>query len=328
MPKVTSKVAKKILSAHTDEGKQIVPTDLPISDKATKRVIAPFVRIVRKGQKPHEVEESKHFTFYLQKKPSVLIRDLSSFLSDSVDLPSLLHETAEVLKNVTKAAGVTLYMMDPTSNEIYQSRKTPLPDRQKIRWKIQEGTTTAAYVAYKKDYVLVDDILEDDRFPEGIGYESMQIFCVVGDTTICIVGERVKSVLCVPVVTPDGACFAVIELHKQLFDNPFSKDDLKITLIVTGWMGAAIHQNSRRLALQRQQELNDYLLDLTKCYFGETVVMEKMISEIVVSTKNHTWALLSIVAEICQSNTERRTRYLLHNRQRQRRLNRRSVRRR
>lgn len=95
--------------------------------------------------------------------------------------------------------------------------------------------------------------------------------------------ETIKSVLCVPVVTPDGECFAVIEFYRQLFDTPFSKDDLKITLIVTGWMGAAVHQNSRRLALQRQQELNDYLLDLTKCYFGESVVMEKMISEIVVS---------------------------------------------
>ncbi|XP_044258941.1 cAMP and cAMP-inhibited cGMP 3',5'-cyclic phosphodiesterase 10A-like [Tribolium madens] len=268
MPKLQTKVAKKIISGHVTEYSnkpQIVAANLPISDRATKRVIAPFVRIIRKGQKPHEAEESKHFSFFLQRKPSVLIRDLSSFLSDSVDLPSLLHETADVLKSITKAAGVTLYMMDPATNEIYQSKKTSQRDRYKIRWKIQEGTTTAAYVAYKKNYVLIDDIIEDDRFPEGIGYET----------------ETIKSVLCVPVVTPDGECFAVIELYRQLFDEPFSKDDLKLTLIVTGWMGAAIHQNSRRLALQRQQELNDYLLDLTKCFFGESVVMEKMLSETV-----------------------------------------------
>lgn len=177
MPKV-SKVAKKILSSRDDDSEkpQILATDLTISDKATKRVIAPFVRIVRKGQKPHEVEEGKHFSLFLQRKPNVLIRDLSSFLSDSVDLPSSLHETADVLKIITKAAGVTLYMMDPATNEIYKSRKTAQGDRHKIRWKIEEGTTTAAYVAYKKDYVMIDDIIQDDRFPEGIGYESKSDF--------------------------------------------------------------------------------------------------------------------------------------------------------
>lgn len=50
-------------------------------------------------------------------------------------------------------------------------------------------------------------------------------------------------------------------------------------------MGAAIHQNQQRLALQKQQELNDYLIELTKCYFADTISLEKLISEIVV-TKN------------------------------------------
>ncbi|RZB39878.1 cAMP and cAMP-inhibited cGMP 3',5'-cyclic phosphodiesterase 10A, partial [Asbolus verrucosus] len=273
MAKVTGKVqAKKII--NSDDRKK-VSTPIPISDRATKRVIAPYVRIVRKGTKPIEIEEAKQFSIFLQRKPSVLTRDLSSFLSDSVDLPSLLHETADVLKNVTKAAAVTLYMMDSAANEIYVSRKIPTDERHKIRWNIENGTTVATYVANKKEYVLVDDILQDDRFPDGIGYEG------ISTIKSQVIGETIKSVLCVPVVTPDGQCFAVIELYRQLFDGSFSSDDLKITVIVTGWMGAAVHQNSQRLALKRKQELNDYLLDLTKCYFGETVIMEKMILEIV-----------------------------------------------
>lgn len=250
-------------------GKRITATDLAINDRAVKRVIAPFVRIVRKGEKPsYEAETtSTQFSYYLQKKPSVLIRDLSSFLSDSVDLSSRIHESADVLKRITKAAGVTLYMMDPATNEIYQHYKTPLSDRYKIKWKIEEGTTVAAYVAYKKECVLLDDIICDSRFPEGIGY----------------LGETIKSVMCVPVVTPNEECFAVIEFFKLLFDSPFTRDDLRITLTVTGWMGAAIQENSTRLALQRQQELNDYLLELTKCYFGDPVALEKMILELAVS---------------------------------------------
>lgn len=98
--------------------------------------------------------------------------------------------------------------------------------------------------------------------------------------------ETIKSVLCVPVVTPDDDCYAIIELCRDVMQPPFGKEDLKIVIVVTGWMGAAIHQNQQRLALQKQQELNDYLLDLTKCYFADTVVMEKMISEVVVSIHN------------------------------------------
>lgn len=96
----------------------------------------------------------------------------------------------------------------------------------------------------------------------------------------------VKSVLCVPIVTPDGDCYAVIELYRDLTNPPFNKEDLKIAVVVSGWVGAAIHQNHLRIALQRQQELNDYLLDLTKCYFAETVAIENMITEIVVGLFN------------------------------------------
>lgn len=249
-------------------GRKVTAADLPINDRAVKRVIAPFVRIVRKGEKPiHEIETSAQFSYYLQKKPSVLIRDLSSFLSDSVELSSLIHESTDVLKRITKASGATLYMMDAATSEIYQSYNTTLTDRYKIKWKIEEGTTVAAYVAYKKECVLVDDIICDSRFPEGIGY----------------LGETIKSVMCVPVVTPSGECFAVIEFFKLLFDLPFTNDDLRITLSVAGWMGATIEENSKRLALQRQQELNDYLLDLTKCYFGDPVALEKMVLELAVS---------------------------------------------
>lgn len=83
--------------------------DFSTSDRATKRVLAPYVKIVRKGQLAAavttKVEENKQFNFYLQRKPSLCMRDLSSFLSDSVDLPSVLNETCDVLKSVTRSLG-------------------------------------------------------------------------------------------------------------------------------------------------------------------------------------------------------------------------------
>lgn len=89
---------------------------LDTKDKATRRVIAPYVKIVRKskGALEKSKEESQKFSFYLQNKPSVLMQDLSSFLSDSVDLASVLQETADVLKVVTKANGKLLELEAPS----------------------------------------------------------------------------------------------------------------------------------------------------------------------------------------------------------------------
>lgn len=83
------------------------------SDHATKRVIAPYVRIMRKGQKDPKTPEQREepeFSFFLQRKPSVLQRNLSAFLSDTVDLPDLMHESADVLKRTTKANGRFIFI--------------------------------------------------------------------------------------------------------------------------------------------------------------------------------------------------------------------------
>lgn len=86
-----------------------------------------------------------------------------------------------------------------------------------------------------------------------------------------------------PVVTPDNDCFAVLEFYRDVTQPSFGREDLQIVIVVTGWMGAAIHQNQQRLALQKQQELNDYLLELTKCYLANTLSTDKLVSEVVVS---------------------------------------------
>lgn len=75
----------------------------------------------------------------------------------------------------------------------------------------------------------------------------------------------------------------MIELSRDNYTLPFSQYDLSICVMATAWMGVAIHQNQERLALKRQQELNDYLLDLVRCYFADHVLIEKLMCEVVVS---------------------------------------------
>lgn len=264
MPGPSQKSYAAPMSKKQAKASKMVKTAFTAADQATKRVIAPYVSIVRKGRKaPAVVKDDRgYFSYYLQRKPSVLMRNLSQFLAD-INLPALLHETAEVLKIVTDATSVRLYMVDELANEIYFDALTP--SRHRVNWKIEPNSTVAAYAAYAKEFVMIDDILEDARFPEGLGYKE----------------NIIRSVLCVPIVTPNEDCISVIELGKEVTLPPFTRENLKIVVVVTGWMGAAIHQNQERLSLQKKQELNDYLLNLTKCYFADAVGLEQMISEVV-----------------------------------------------
>lgn len=100
-------LTQRIMAGHS-KNKNVVKDQMTLdtTDKATRRVIAPYVKIVRKSKGALEkTKESQKFSYYLQNKPSVLLQDWSCFLSDSVDLASVLQETAVVLKTVTKASG-------------------------------------------------------------------------------------------------------------------------------------------------------------------------------------------------------------------------------
>ena len=90
-------------------------------------------------------------------------------------------------------------MVDSVSNEIVLCPKPGEDASQRVAWNIAPGGTIAAYVAFKKEFSMVNGLLVDDRYPQGVGWK----------------GLTVTSVLCVPVVTPDGECFAVFELYRK-----------------------------------------------------------------------------------------------------------------
>ncbi|CAH2243597.1 jg25808 [Pararge aegeria aegeria] len=64
-------------------------------DKVTRRVIAPYAQIERKGTKDGDVKEGTYLD----------INRFNIFLEDTVDLDALLYETANVLKTVTNSCG-------------------------------------------------------------------------------------------------------------------------------------------------------------------------------------------------------------------------------
>lgn len=64
-------------------------------DKVTRRVIAPYARIQRKGEKGEDVKQESYLD----------LSRFTVFLEDRVDLDSLLYDTAQIIKTVTNSSG-------------------------------------------------------------------------------------------------------------------------------------------------------------------------------------------------------------------------------
>ncbi|GJQ80089.1 hypothetical protein Trydic_g19372 [Trypoxylus dichotomus] len=242
-----------------------------VNEKAAIRVIAPYVNIVRKGHKAAVKPEGDetHFMFYLKKKPSVLARHLTEFLDDSLDLHTLIHETVDTLKELTSAAGARVYLVDQMTNEIYLAPKQATYYCRRLSWKIQEGRTVAASVASLMEPIVVEDVAADPRFTNGVPYTD----------------AIVKSVMCVPVVTPINTCYAVIEMFREILQERFQRAELNIAVTVANWIGAAVYMNEQKIKMSNTDQLNDCLAELIKCYFTDIRLFDKMLEELVSLTK-------------------------------------------
>lgn len=146
------------------------------------------------------------------------MHDFSMNLANIAFLPQRLLKTANLLKQLTDSVGVKLYLTDSVSNEIYFCPTGEVDwGVHRVAWQIgtrinnyyiyfilflsvtETGKTIAAHVAFSKEYVLVNDIFGDDRFPEGVGWSDLTITSIIG----------------APVITRNQECSAVIELYRD-----------------------------------------------------------------------------------------------------------------
>ncbi|XP_041979931.1 cAMP and cAMP-inhibited cGMP 3',5'-cyclic phosphodiesterase 10A-like [Aricia agestis] len=217
-------------------------------DRATKIVIAPYAQIERKGQK----EETKS---YLD------MNRFTTFLDETVDLEALLYETANVLQAITSSSGVFVYIVDKVKNEIVLlTQSTKNPERHEVNIPIEDCKISAAYAAYTKENLLLDDVQKDKRFSEGLKWVDA------------------KVALCVPIVKPDGECYAVLELYRT-DPKPYDSQTLYTVVSVACWAGAAVHQTQERITLKRSSHLNNELRLLLQNYFCDLASIDTMLTD-------------------------------------------------
>ncbi|XP_039754903.1 cAMP and cAMP-inhibited cGMP 3',5'-cyclic phosphodiesterase 10A-like [Pararge aegeria] len=234
-------------------------------DKVTRRVIAPYAQIERKGTKDEDVKEGTYLD----------INRFNIFLEDTVDLDALLYETANVLKTVTNSCGVFVYIVNKLKNEIVlMTENTYNPDRHEVNIPIEEGKVAAAHVAATKEYLLLADVQRDGRFAEGLRWIDA------------------KVALCMPVVKPDGDCYAVLELYRS-YAEPYDNNVLYMVVSVACWAGAAVHQAQARITLQRTAHLNQELRALLQDYFCDLASIDTMLTDMLAVVKSFIGAMRS-----------------------------------
>ncbi|NWX08519.1 PDE10 phosphodiesterase, partial [Caloenas nicobarica] len=207
-----------------------------------------------------------------------VVYELNSYIEQRLDAGGdnqlLLYELSSIIKIATKADGFALYFLGECNNSLCvftppgakegQPRLIPAGP-------IAHGTTVSAYVARSRKTVLVEDILGDERFPKGTGLES---------------GTRIKSVLCLPIVTAIGDLIGILELYRHWGKEAFRLSHQEVATANLAWASVAIHQVQVCRGLAKQTELNDFLLDVSKTYFDNIVAIDSLLEHIMIYAKN------------------------------------------
>ncbi|XP_036173496.1 cAMP and cAMP-inhibited cGMP 3',5'-cyclic phosphodiesterase 10A isoform X2 [Myotis myotis] len=267
---LTDEKVKAYLSLHP----QIL--DEFVSESVSTETVEKWLR--RKNNKAEDEPVPKEVSRYQDTNMQGVVYELNSYIEQRLDTGGdnqlLLYELSSIIRTATKADGFALYFLGECNNSlcvftppgIKEGRPRLIP-----AGPIAQGTTTSAYVAKSRKTLLVEDILGDERFPGGTGLES---------------GTRIKSVLCLPIVTAIGDLVGILELYRHWGKDSFSLRQQEVATANLAWASVAIHQVQLCRGLAKQTELNDFLLDVSKTYFDNIVAIDSLLEHIMIYAKN------------------------------------------
>uniref|UniRef100_A0A667XL20 Phosphodiesterase n=1 Tax=Myripristis murdjan TaxID=586833 RepID=A0A667XL20_9TELE len=221
---------------------------------------------------------AKEVSRYQDTNMQGVVYELNSYMEQRLDTGGdnklLLYELCNIIKTATKADGFALYFLGECNNSLCLFTPTGAKDGPPSlipSGPIAFGTTIAAHVAKTRKTLLVEDIMGDERFPDGTGQDS---------------GIHVHSVLCLPILTAIGDLIAILELHRHWGKEPFNLSHQEVATANLAWASVAIHQVQVCRGLAKQTELNDFLLDVSKTYFDNIVAIDSLLEHIMIYAKN------------------------------------------
>ncbi|XP_063047591.1 cAMP and cAMP-inhibited cGMP 3',5'-cyclic phosphodiesterase 10A isoform X2 [Engraulis encrasicolus] len=232
----------------------------------------------KRNSRPADDPSMKEVSRYRDTNMQGVVYELNSYmeqrLDTGVDNKLLLYELCNIIKTATKADGFALYFLGECNNSLCVFTPTGAkedPPSFPPSLPIALGTTISAHVAKTRKTLLVEDIMGDERFPQGTGQDS---------------GIRVHSVLCLPILTAIGDLIAILELHRHWGRESFNLSHQEVATANLAWASVAIHQVQVCRGLAKQTELNDFLLDVSKTYFDNIVAIDSLLEHIMIYAKN------------------------------------------
>ncbi|XP_071754119.1 cAMP and cAMP-inhibited cGMP 3',5'-cyclic phosphodiesterase 10A [Centroberyx gerrardi] len=230
------------------------------------------------SSRPADDTSAKDVSRYQDTNMQGVVYELNSYMEQRLDTGGdnklLLYELCNIIKTATKADGFALYFLGECNNSLCLFTPTGAKDGPPSlipSGPIAFGTTIAAHVAKTRKTLLVEDIMGDERFPDGTGQDS---------------GIHVHSVLCLPILTAIGDLIAILELHRHWDKEPFNLSHQEVATANLAWASVAIHQVQVCRGLAKQTELNDFLLDVSKTYFDNIVAIDSLLEHIMIYAKN------------------------------------------
>ncbi|XP_064626928.1 probable 3',5'-cyclic phosphodiesterase pde-5 isoform X4 [Lineus longissimus] len=200
-----------------------------------------------------------------------MLQELTRDIHQHPNKAQVLNELTTCVASVVNADGYNLYLIDENSQELYCfNPNTNNNKTSSFSQRVGRGTCIAAYVAETKETVRINEILGDERFPEGVA----------------INGEHAQSVLAQPITHSNGEVVGVVELYRTAGNPSFAEEDEEITssYIIWGQVGVqcAEKSNAEEMyhSMTTQRKLNDFLLAVTKSIFQDIVSMDMVIMKI------------------------------------------------
>lgn len=261
---------KEYLSAHPQVLEDFIMAD--ISQEKLERwlirktqAVAPVTGDSNTGVRP----SLSKWKFCVHTDKRKMLQQLTRDINQQPKKVRVMYELVKSVAAATHADRHSLYLVDKNGREIYLYSENKPRSRSLCRQTIGHGGTVAAYVADTGERLFVRDILGDERFPKGIGIED----------------STAQSVLCQPIVQADGTIVGIVELVKKFGNSSFEREDEEIVNSYLAWGSIAIHHAEISKQMQKQKDLNSFLLNVVRSIFDEVSTMDVVIEKIMAFAK-------------------------------------------
>ena len=178
-------------------------------------------------------------------KPEVKLRailSISRALAQTFQIDEVLQKTLEELFQVFPQADEGFILLqDPRSRKLVVSATKTRSGRPDDSVRI--STTVVEKVMRDREAVLSHDASADARFEKSESLSKL----------------RIRSMICVPLINPDGNAIGVIQLDAKDLRNQFTQDDLDVLVAIASQVALAVENVRMHEQMIKQRDMEEQM---------------------------------------------------------------------